>query len=121
MARSKKTKFRGETPLIEVGPENIKVIAKEVRIYRALVDERIIILKNEIKQKEKVKALTKEANLSRLQDGRIEFDVDNETVCLMPQDDLITIKKKNPPKKKKTKKDMQGKVKTEVLEFEGER
>lgn len=111
MAKKKK-KF--DEQLIEVGPENLKVIAKETRKYRALVDERLILLKNEVKQKEKVKALVKDAELQRLKDGRIQFEVGDETVCLMPQDDLITIKKTRP----KNKKGMKGKVEAEEQQHE---
>ncbi len=96
--------------LIEVGPENLKKIAKETRIYRSLVDERLLILKKEVKQKNKVKELVRQAELQRLQDGRIQFEVDDEIVCLMPQDDLITIRKKT---SQKSKKDMKAKVETE--------
>lgn len=104
--------------LIEVGPENLKVIAKETRIYRSLVDQRLVLLKKEVKQKEKVKTLVKEAELQRLQDGRIQFEVDDEIVCLMPQDDLITIKKKTP---KKPKKGMKKRVETEEKKFEDQK
>lgn len=108
-------KKKGEQlQLIEVGPENLKVIAKETRKYRALVDERLIILKKEVKQKDKVKALVKEAELQRLKDGRIQFEVGDEIICLMPQDDLITIKKKAPKKKK----GMKAKVESEEQQHE---
>ena len=112
---SKKTK-KFDEQLIEVGPENLKVIAKETRKYRSLVDERLILLKNEVKQKEKVKALVKEAELQRLKDGRIQFEVGDEIICLMPQDDLITIKKKTPKKSKTGKSDMKKKVEAEEAE-----
>lgn len=112
MAKSKK---KGEQmPLIEVGPENLKEIAKETRSYRSLVDQRLVILKKEVKQKEKVKTLVKEAELQRLKDGRIQFEVDDEIVCLMPQDDLITIRKKTPKKKK----GMKAKVEAEEEQHE---
>lgn len=117
MAEKKTKTVKGQLQLIEVGPENLKQIAKETRIYRSLVDERIILLKKEVKAKNKVKTLVKDAKLQRLPDGNIKFEVDGEIVCLEPQDDLITIKKKAPEKSKKSKKSTQDQVKADEKDF----
>lgn len=90
--------------LMETGPENLAAIVSEVRIYKKHQADRLSFLKKEVKQKEKIKALVKEAELQRLRDGTIKFEADGSDVCLTPQDDLITIKDKKPKKAKKVKK-----------------
>lgn len=87
--------------LIDVGPENLGAIVKEVRIYKKHQADRLASLKLETKQKEKIKALVKEAGLQHLPDGTIKFEADHSIVCLTPQDELITIKEKAPKKTKK--------------------
>ena len=112
-------KAKGEQlALIEVGPENLEHIAKEVRIYKKHQANRLSALKKEVEQKEKIKALVKEADLQRLKDGTIKFEADHAIICVAPQDDLITIKEKTPQKSKKDKSSMKKKVETGEKQFE---
>lgn len=99
---SKKTRISVEQmPLIEVGPENLEAITKEVRIYKKHQFDRLSAGKKEVNQREKIRAMVKEAGLQRLPDGNIKFEADNAIVCIEPQEDLITIKEKAPKKSKK--------------------
>ena len=119
--KEKKKAPKGEQmALIEVGPENLEHIVKEVRQYKYHQKQRLLHLKKEIEQKEKIKALVAEAHLQRLKDGNIKFEADNAIVNVVPQDDLITIKEKTgkKTKKKTSKKTMKDQVKNEELDFE---
>jgi len=91
--------------LMDVGPENLEEIVKEVRIYKKHQRDRLAALKKEVAQKDKIKALVKEAELQRLKGGEIKFEADNAIICVTPQDDLITIKEKTAKKPKKAMKD----------------
>ena len=116
----KKTRTNVEQlQLIEVGPENLKAIVKEVRIYKKHQFDRLSALKKEVTQQKKIKTMVKEAGLQRLPDGTIKFEADNSIICLAPQDELITIKEKA-PKKDKTKKAKGMKKKVEAEESEHE-
>jgi hypothetical protein len=107
----KKTRTSVEQmPLIEVGPENLEAIVKEVRIYKKHQFNRLSSLKKEVEQQKKIKTMVKEAGLQRLPDGTIKFEADNSIICLAPQDELITIKEKTT---KKSKKSMKKKVEGE--------
>ena len=116
-----------QIPLIEVGPENLKHIVKEVRQYKYHQKQRLFHLKKECEQKEKVKALIAEAHLQRLKDGNIKFEAEGAIVCVTPQDDLITIKDKTLKKRKQkavrtikaiaANKSMKDQVKADELEF----
>lgn len=113
MAKKEKpeTKEKGEQlDLIDVAPENLKAIVKEVRIYKKHQSDRLSALKKEVEQKERIKALVHETKLQRLQDGTIKFEADNAIICVSPQDDLITIKEKIA---KKTKEKAAAENKTE--------
>lgn len=121
---AKKNSEKGEQmDLIEVGPENLEHIVKEVRQYKYHQKQRLIHLKKEVEQKEKIKALVAEAHLQRLKDGNIKFEADHAIVTVTTQDDLITIKEKTAPKKsktkkKKSKKSMQQTVNKEQVDFD---
>ncbi len=116
MLKSKKKKNEVEVgeqiPLMDVGPENLKAIVKEVRIYKKHQHDRLASLKLEVESKGKIKAMVKEAELQRLKNGTIKFEADNAIICVAPQEDLITIKEKAPKKlkAKKGKKSMKAKV-----------
>lgn len=114
---TKKTRTNVEQmPLIEVGPENLAAIVKEVRIYKKHQFNRLSALKKEVESQKKIKTMVKEAGLQRLPDGTIKFEADNSIICLAPQDELITIKEKasqKATKKSKKKSDMKKKVEAE--------
>lgn len=112
----KKTPKGEQMALIEVGPENLEHIVKEVREYKKWQRTRLHALKKEVGLKEKIGALVEKAHLQRLKDGNIKFEADNAIICVKPQDDLITIKEK--PQKKTSKKAMKDQVKKDELNFE---
>lgn len=105
MAKSmQKTVEEGEQgTLIEVGPENGEAIIAAVRVYKEHQTARLALLKKEIKSRNRVKALVKEANLTPLKDGTIKFTLDKVTICVKPRDELITITEEKPKKSKKKK------------------
>lgn len=65
MAKKTRTSVE-QMPLIEVGPENLAVIAKEVRIYKKHQFDRLSAGKKEVAQREKIRTMVKEAKLQRL-------------------------------------------------------
>ena len=93
-----------QIPLMDVGPENKKVIVDAVRVYKKHQKDRLAALKKEVDQKDIVKSLIKESKLKRNKDGAIVFKYNNVTIKVTPQDDLITINEKKPKKSKKAKK-----------------
>ena len=105
MTKKKEETSGEQMELIDVGPENLKAIVKEVRIYKKHQGDRLSALKKETAQKEKIKTLVNEAELQRLKDGTIKFEADNAIICVAPQDDLITIKEKAAKKSKKKNND----------------
>lgn len=112
MAKKTRTDVE-QMPLIDVGPENLVAIAKEVRIYKKHQFNRLSAGKKEVTQRDKIRRMVKEAKLQRLPDGKITFEADNAIICVEPQEDLITIKEKAPKKSKKGKKGMKKKVEAE--------
>ncbi len=80
--------------LIDVAPENAKVIVAAVRVYKRLQTTRLAALAEEVEQKNKVQKLVKEAKLQRLPNGTIKFSYGDVTVIITPKDDLITITEK---------------------------
>jgi len=89
--------------LIDVGPENGKVIIEAVREYKKHQADRLAAGKKEFDAKQKVLTLVKEAELQRLPDGTIKFTYEKVIIKVTPQDDLITIKEEKPKKAKKPK------------------
>ena len=104
MVKKTKTVKGEQLQLIDVGPENLKAIVKEVRIYKEHQTDRLVSLKKEVDQKEKVRKLVEGSGLKRLQDGTIRFEAAGAVICIAPQEDLITIKEKATKKSKKGKK-----------------
>ena len=93
MARPKKTEQNGEQlDLIDVTPENSKKIIAVAKRYKAAQSQRIEALQEEIAEKQKLLGLVKEANLQRLEDGKIRFRVDGMTITVTLRDELIKVK-----------------------------
>ena len=93
MAKNKKPKKSGEQlELIEVAPENAGPIIELAREYKKYLKIRQDALKEEVKLKEKIRSLVKEAGLQRLKDGVIRFKYDGVTVSVTPQDELVQVK-----------------------------
>lgn len=93
MAKKKDAAETGEQlDLIDVAPENEKAIVAQARIYKKAQKVRLVALKNEVEQKQKVLALVKEANLTPLKDGVIRVKCGEFTISITPQDFLIKVK-----------------------------
>ena len=99
-----KTEKGEQINLIDIGPENGQAIIEAVRIYKGHQHDRLASLKLELKAKEKVKRLVKEAGLQHLPDGTIKFTYEKVAICIKPRDELITITEVKPKKPKKGKK-----------------
>lgn len=78
--------------LIDVAPENAKPMIKAGRLYNKAKKARIIALAEEVKYKEKIRQLARDANLQRLEDGVIRFTYEGVTICITPQDEKVTVK-----------------------------
>lgn len=78
--------------LLEVSHPQAKPIMASARRYKKLVRERTEALKEEIKEKEKLRALVKEANLKADEDGVVEFRCGKIVVSVTPRDELVKVK-----------------------------
>lgn len=90
--------------MLDVGPENGKVIIKAVRVYKGHQGDRLTALKKETEAKQRVLTLVKESGLKREQDGTIKLIFGKVTIKVTPQDDLITITEAHKKSKKGRKK-----------------
>lgn len=92
MAKKSKNKEAGEQlDLIDVAPENSKVIIAVAKRYKKAQRERIRALDEEKKQKIKLLALVGEAHLQRLEDGKIRFRCDGYLITITPRDELVQV------------------------------
>lgn len=78
--------------LIDVGPENLQKIVPHARRYRQAVRERMRWGRAETDEKEHIRRLVRDAELSRLPDGSIRFRCDGLLISLTPRDELIKVK-----------------------------
>ncbi len=93
-----KTEKGEQMALIDVGPENGPVIAKQSRIYKKASKVRQDALKNEVDQKQKLLALIKEAGLKPVDaSGVIKFKCCGVIVSVTPRDELVRVKEEDQP------------------------
>lgn len=95
MARKKKqtaVKVGEQMDLIDVGPENLKVMKPVARRYKAAQKRRLEAFADEVKEKKKMLDLIQDAKLKPNDDGVILFTVDGMTVKATPQDWKISVK-----------------------------
>ena len=78
--------------LIDVGPENLKLMKPVARRYKVAQKRRLEALADEVKEKKKMLELIQGANLKVNDDGVILFTVDGMTVKATPQDWKISVK-----------------------------
>lgn len=78
--------------LIDVGPQNIKLMKPVARRYNTAQKRRIEALAEEVKEKKKMLELIKDAQLNPNDEGQIVFTVDGMTVKATPQDWKLTVK-----------------------------
>lgn len=87
-----KTEEGEQLDLIDVSPENAKPIIAAARVYKKLVATRQNALDKEVKQKQKILGLIKEAKLTPLEDGTTKFRYDGVTISVTPRDELVKVK-----------------------------
>jgi len=92
MARKKTVKVDEQMDLIDVAPEDAKVIIEAARLYKKLQTTRLKALEREVDQKQKVKDLIRQAKLQPLDGGVIKFKHDGVTIEMTPRDEKLTIK-----------------------------
>ena len=91
--RNRKTEeVDGQQDLIDVHPENEKKIIAAARRYKKAQAARIKALDDEVNAKQELLQLVKEADLQRLDDGKIQFRIDGMTITVTPRDELIRVK-----------------------------
>lgn len=91
--RKRKADAGGEQlQLLETAHPMAKKIIDTARKYKRLVRERSEILRDEVKEKEKMKALVRETDLKPDADGVIEFRCGKVVVTVTPRDELIRVK-----------------------------
>lgn len=78
--------------LIEVEPEEAKEIARIARAYKKAQKARVTALAEEIKQKEKLLAVVKEAKLQPGVDGMYTFKANGTIITVTPRDELVKVK-----------------------------
>ena len=81
--------------LIDVAPKNAKPMIEEGRLYKKAQKARQKFLAEEVKHKDKIRQLAKDAGLHRLEDGVIRFTYDGVTICITPQDEKVTVKEED--------------------------
>jgi hypothetical protein len=82
--------------LIEVGPENLAAITPVAKRYQKHKKARLAVLAKELADKEELKALVKEANLTPLADGVIRFSCDGLEIELKPGESSLKVKEELP-------------------------
>lgn len=97
MVKKKTGTSEEQLALIDVNPENAKVIVAAARSYKKYQIERSKALDKEVKQKQLVLSLIKEANLQTLEGGKIKFKYDDVTISVTPRDELLKVKEKDEP------------------------
>lgn len=91
MAEKKEKIPEGQMDLIEVHDEEVKPIIQAARRYKELVKKRMAALEKEVKQKQVVINLIKEANLQKLDGDVIHFKHDGLDIKLTPGNDSIKV------------------------------
>lgn len=92
-AEAKESNASGkQLELIDVAPENAKPIIAAGRRYKKAQKARLEALAEEIKLKDKIRQLAKDANIKRLENGVIRFTYNGVTICITPQDEKVTVK-----------------------------
>jgi hypothetical protein len=81
-----------QLPLIDVEPENAKAIMRVARAYKRAQGERNVALAEEVKQKEKLLTLIKDANIPTDSDGNQRFRVDGAVFTVKRRDALVRVK-----------------------------
>lgn len=97
---TKKPKTEEQLDLFDYQPEKAKVIAKVAHEYKAIVIVGRKTLAEEIRLKNKIKELVKEAKLKPLPNGVIKFVCDGIPISITPRDEVIRIGEKKAKKKK---------------------
>lgn len=93
MAKKKEETEVGEQlDLIDVSPENAGPMIKAGRAYNKVKKTRLTALAEEVKLKDKIRQLAKDAKLQRLEGGVIRFRHKGVTICITPQDEKVTVK-----------------------------
>lgn len=77
--------------LIDVAPENAKVIIAAARIYKRFMLARQKAGAKEVQQKTEVLRLVREAKLQPLPGGKIKFKYDGFIISVTPRDELVRI------------------------------
>lgn len=78
--------------LIETQPENAKAIQRVARAYKKAQRERTEALEEEIRQKEKLLAAIKEAEIVPDTDGNFSFRVGKMKIKVKHRDELVQVK-----------------------------
>ncbi len=93
MAKKKKkeTESGEQLELIDVSPENAKPIIAAARAYKKHQAVRLSALAKEIKQKQVILELVKEAKLQPLDNGVIKFECDGVVISITPRDELVKV------------------------------
>ena len=81
--------------LIDVSPENAGPIIEKAREYKEVVSERVGLTAKEVKLKAELLQLVSDADLQRLEDGKIRFEYDGVTITVTPRDELIQVKEES--------------------------
>lgn len=92
--KKNKTQNGEQLDLIDVAPESAGPMVEAGRLYKKAQKTRLKALVEEIRLKDKIRQLARDAKLQRLEDGVIRFTYNGVTICITPQDEKVTVKDK---------------------------
>jgi len=110
MAKRGRPRKGEQLPLIDVGPENQDEILAHAKKHEEAMRQRMKWGKIECEEKQKVLELIHEANLSKLEGGKIKARCGDYIVTVTPRDELVQIEhpKGKPDKSAPAEKPTQG-------------
>jgi len=90
--KKRKNPKQEQLDLIDIAPANQKELIKHAKFYKDASTERQAWLTEEVKEKQILLGLTKEAGIKADETGVIRFKVDGYQITIKPRDELVQVK-----------------------------
>jgi len=95
MAKRGRPRTGEQLPLIDVGPENQDEILDHAQKHEDAMRQRMKFGKIEVEEKQKVLELIHQANLTKLEGGKVRVTCGDFVVTVTPRDELVQIERPN--------------------------